>query len=103
MTQRAQYLPAILAVVFCLTVTPVLAIVSAPVKAGGPVLVVARPGTDLTDLIETSGGQVVGVTRAPLAVMGWSEDDAFEQRLKRNGAWAILDGEALAWLCGETT
>ncbi len=103
MTQRAQYIPAILAVVFCLTVTPVLAIVSAPVQTGGPVLVVARPGTDLTELIEASGGWVVGVTRAPLAVMGVSDDDAFEQRLKRNGAWAILDGEALAWLCGEQT
>ncbi len=101
MTQRAQYLPAILAVVFCLTVTPVLAIVSAPVKTGGPVLVVARPGADLTELIEASGGWVVGVTRAPLAVMGVSEDDDFEQRLKRNGAWAILDGNALAWLCSE--
>ena len=57
---------------------------------------VARPGTDLTELVEASGGWVVGVTRAPLAVMGVSEDDDFEQRLKRNGAWAILDGDALA-------
>ncbi|MFY0659330.1 MAG: hypothetical protein JXR15_02480 [Shimia sp.] len=96
-----QYLPAILAVVFCLTVTPVLAIVSAPVKTGGPVLIVARPGTDLTELVEGSGGWVVGVARAPLAVMGVSDDDGFEQRLKRNGAWAILDGEALSWLCGD--
>lgn len=102
MTQRVQYLPAILAVVFCLTVTPVLAIVSVPVKAGGPVLIVARPGTDLTELVETSGGHVVGVTQAPLAVMGASESEDFEQRLKRNGALAILDGEALAWLCGDT-
>ena len=101
MTHRAQYLPAILAVLFCLTVTPVLAIVSVPVQAGGPVLVVARPGTDLTKLVEASGGWVVGVSRAPLAVMGASDGDDFQQRLKRNGAWAILDGEALAWLCGD--
>lgn len=100
MTRYAQYLPVIAATAFCLVVAPVLTIVSAPVQAGGPLLVVAGPKTDLTEMVERSGGWVVGVSRAPLAVMGFSETNDFEKRLRQNGAWAILDGETLAWLCG---
>ncbi|MBO9407585.1 hypothetical protein J7399_09110 [Shimia sp. R9_1] len=101
MTQPLQYLPAILATVFCLTVTPVLAVVSAPLTEGGPVVVVAGPGADLEAIVKASDGWLVGVSRAPMAVMGMSDSANFEDRLKENGAWAILDGRALSWLCGE--
>ncbi len=100
MTRYAQYIPMCAAAAFCLLVAPVLTLVSAPVQAGGPLIVVASPRTDLTAIVEKSGGWVVGVTRAPLAIMGFSESEDFEQRLRQNGAWAILDGETLAWLCG---
>lgn len=100
MTRTAQFLPAILAVVFCLAVVPILALLSAPVQAGAPVLVVAGPKANLEQIIEQSGGWVVGVSRAPLAIMGFSDGIDFENRLRENGAWAILDGKALAWLCG---
>lgn len=100
MTRPVHFLPAILAVVFCLAVVPILALFSVPVDADGPVLVVAGPGTNLEQIVEQSGGWVVGVSRAPLAIMGFSDGSDFEIRLKENGAWAILDGKALAWLCG---
>ncbi|MBO9473093.1 hypothetical protein J7413_06025 [Shimia sp. R10_1] len=103
MTRPVQFLPAILGIVFCLTVTPVLAVVGAPLKEGEPVVVVAAPGADLNRIVEASGGWVIGVSRAPMAVMGASDVEDFEDRLKENGAWAILDGEALSWLCGVKT
>ncbi len=93
-------MPAILAVAFCLFVVPIVALFSVPVDADGPMLVVAGPGDDLEQIVEKSGGWVVGVSRAPLAIMGFSDRSDFEIRLKENGAWAILDGNALAWLCG---
>ncbi len=103
MTRPIQFLPAILGIVFCLTVTPVLAVVGAPLTKGGPVVVVAGPDADLEEIVRASGGWVVGVSRAPLAIMGTSDAADFEDRLRENGAWAILDGEALAWLCGVKT
>ncbi|GAA6180384.1 hypothetical protein NBRC116594_18220 [Shimia sp. NS0008-38b] len=63
-------------------------------------MVVAGPGVDLMNIVEASGGRVVGVSRAPLAVLGTSDAADFEERLRENGAWAILDGDSLAWLCG---
>lgn len=93
----------ILATVFCLTVTPVLAVIGAPLTKGGPVVVVAGPGADLEGIVTASEGWLVGVSRAPLAVMAMSEAADFEDRLKENGAWAILDGDALSWLCGVQT
>lgn len=103
MTKPLQFLPAVLATVFCLVVTPALAILGAPLKEGGPVVVVAGPGADLETIIEASGGWVVGMSRAPLAIMGTSDAADFKAKLKENGAWAVLDGESLAWLCGVPT
>ncbi|WP_058241023.1 hypothetical protein [Shimia marina] len=103
MMRFAQYLPVVLAGVFCVTVLPVMTMVGAPLKEGGPRVIVAGPGVDLTNLVEVSGGWVVGVSRAPLAIMGTSDAEDFDMRLKLNGAWAILDGDALAWLCDVKT
>jgi len=103
MTTHVQYLPVGLAALACVTVLPVMAVLATPLQEGGPRLVLAGPGADLTQIIEHSGGWVVGMSRAPLTMMAASDVDGFEDRLRENGAWAILDGENLAWLCGVTT
>ncbi|TCL01305.1 hypothetical protein BXY66_2618 [Shimia isoporae] len=103
MKRVLEYLPAAIALVACLVLAPVLAITMAPVDETEPVVVVAGPGVDLVQLVEASGGWVIGFEDAPFGVLGFSDEPGFEERLRDNGAWAVLDGQTVAGFCGVRT
>lgn len=88
-------------VVSTLCVPPVLAVVAAPLPAEGPRLVLYPPWVDGVDIVKRAGGDPVGPSQAPMGVLAFAPDsDAFDQRLRSAGAWAVLDGAAIAALCG---
>jgi hypothetical protein len=63
----------------------------------GPFLVVSAPwGNRAAEIVEQSGGQVIGPTRAPLSVLAAGVS---AKSLKQNGAWAVLDPKALGVFC----
>ncbi|MGR3714430.1 MAG: hypothetical protein ACU0A6_15070 [Shimia sp.] len=95
-----SYLPAVAAATSCFLVVPILAVATAPIKSGAPVIVVAGPWTNLVGIVESSGGRVIGMTRSFLGILGHSEDPDFEEKLRYNGAWLVLDGQVVAALCG---
>lgn len=68
----------------------------------GPVLVIAPPWADLSEIIETSGGRQIGPETAPMARFAASDTQQvqFELRLHRAGAWMVIQSATLADLCG---
>ncbi|WP_270725735.1 hypothetical protein [Shimia sp. Alg240-R146] len=103
MKQGLAYLPTVLALALCVLLVPILAVATGPVDVSKPVVVVARPGADLVQIIEISGGAVIGLENAPLGALGYSDDPKFAQNLRANGAWAVWDGRTIAELCGVKT
>lgn len=89
-------------VIICswIAASPLLALFSAAPDADGPVLVIAPPWVDLTKVVEAAGGNIIGLRAAPMGVLAVSADDSFQQGLKSQGVWAVLDGQTLAFICG---
>jgi len=88
-----------------LALPPVLAAAAAGPSRGatGPVLIVHAPWTDGARLAHASGGWPVGPQDAPLGTFATATDiSEFKDRLRRAGAWAVLDGRVVALICGET-
>lgn len=93
-------LSAMVALLLC--AVPVVAIQALPRPVDGPVLVLGAPGS-LDGILARAGGHRVGPRAAPLAVLATDNggDPArYAARLKRAGAWAVVDGRALSLLCG---
>ena len=64
-------------------------------------LVIFAPWTDGPALVRRAGGALVGPRDAPMGALAYAEDRAaFDSRLRALGAWAVVDGTALARLCG---
>ncbi len=80
-----------------LALAPALVLGAAAPREGAPVLVIA-PGA--AAVVEAAGGQLVGLSRAPLAVLAAADAPGFAARLRAAGAWSVHDGERLAVLCG---
>jgi len=100
MKEGLAYLPTALALVLSLVLVPVLTLAMTPVDPAGPVVVVTAPSANPVHIIEASGGSVIGLENAPMGTLGFSAVPGFEEKLKANGAWAVLDGRVLAGLCG---
>lgn len=79
---------------------PVGALVAAPPKAGTPVIVIVPPWLDADKMVSLAGGQIVGPTSAPLAVLAFSDDPSFVKNLLLSGALGVRDGSLMANLCG---
>lgn len=94
----ANLLP-LLALLGTLAVTPLAAVLSAPVGEG-PVLLIVPPWADADALLAASGGHAVGPTRAPFALLATYPSPAAARAASGYGAWAVLGGEALAAICG---
>ncbi|MGR3713872.1 MAG: hypothetical protein ACU0A6_12225 [Shimia sp.] len=103
MKQGLAYLPTAAALALCVLLAPILAVATGPVDVSEPVVVVAGPGVDLVQMIENSGGAVIGLENAPLGALGYSDDPKFAQNLRANGAWAVWDGRTIAELYGVKT
>lgn len=68
--------------------------------AEGPVIVVVPPWRDAETVIAAAQGRIIGPVRAPFAVFAAFETEIDPQTARHAGAWAVLDGAALAELCG---
>ncbi len=74
---------------------------SARPVAGEPVLVLsAHDSMSRERIVRSSGGQLIGPVSAPLASLAVSNDPKFISRLQSVGALVVLDGRAIAQLCG---
>ena len=82
---------------------PMLPLVSLPPAAGGVVLVVSPPWRDAMAIIDAAGGRPVGPVTTWLGAFAMSDAADFADRLRTAGAWASLNGTALAALCGWDT
>jgi len=85
---------------------PLVALAGAAARApapGGALLVVA-PDRGRAALLAAAGARPVGPAEAPLASLavaaGPGADPGLPRRLRAAGAWLVLDGTALARLCG---
>jgi len=82
-----------------LAVTP-LALLGQHPPGVGPVLVLLAPWADGPALVEAAGGHIIGPARAPFALLAAWDTAGDETRALKHGAWAVLDGNALAAICG---
>ena len=91
-------------VILCLAIAagagPVVSLAAAPPPGDGSIHLVVAPAALRARVLDTAGGHPVGPADAPLAGLAASPDPDFAARLKRAGAWLVLDGEAVARLCG---
>ncbi|MBM9595725.1 hypothetical protein [Roseitranquillus sediminis] len=78
---------------------PAAAIAVARPVAGAPLLVVTPPWVDPAATVEAAGGRVIGLGRAPLAVLA-AGDAELADRLLDAGAWLVRDGTGIKWMCG---
>ncbi|MFT4783582.1 MAG: hypothetical protein ACI9IV_001320 [Paracoccaceae bacterium] len=81
-------------------IAPFAALFMLPAKAGAPVLVVSTPWASAASLIAKAHGDIIGPWSAPLALLAYSSDPDFIENLHQAGAFAVLNGETLARLCG---
>ncbi len=82
---------------------PLLALASVPVGKDGIVLVVSPPWRDVDRVIDAAGGRRIGPVTARFGGLATGEGAEFVARLRQVGAWAVLDGTAIATLCGWET
>ena len=99
MTDRRVYLAWALGLGLALA-GPILPLLTLPSKVGGIVLVVSPPWADPLAVIRNASGRPIGPERTVLGYFATSETPGFTDRLRAAGAWAILDGDAVASLCG---
>jgi hypothetical protein len=88
-------------VALALCAPPLLGLAGATPSDDGPRLVLFPPWHDGAALVSQAGGSPVGPLEAPMGLLAFAADTAaFDRRVRKAGAWAILDGTALARLCG---
>jgi hypothetical protein len=67
----------------------------------GPIaLVIAPPWIDFERAILAAGGTLIGPVQAPFARLAQSDGADFVPILLSKGIWAVVDGSAIAQLCG---
>lgn len=98
MSNSGSLLAGALGLALCVGVN-VAAFASAPASGDGPVLVVAAPwGGGPTQVVRRAGGRVLGPSKAPFSAMA---ADASPAAFVAAGAWIVLDGSALGFLCAD--
>lgn len=83
-----------------LLAAPASVLVSASAKEGSVMLVVAAPWRDAATIISDAGADIIGPQTSPFAAFAASEAAGTVARLKRAGAWAVLDGQIISQMCG---
>jgi hypothetical protein len=79
---------------------PALPLFAVPGGAGGLLLVVVPPWEDGAGVIDAAGGWLVGPDQPIIGIYATSDAGGFAGRLRAAGAWLVLDGQAVATLCG---
>ncbi|MBW4710327.1 hypothetical protein KX928_21265 [Roseobacter sp. YSTF-M11] len=82
---------------------PVLALLSSPPTPGDVALVIAPPWAEREQIVTRAGGRVVGPATAIFGTLAISADPDFKSALLSEGAWVIVDGRSVAYLCGVTS
>jgi len=92
-------LSAVLATLFLMVsvVAPAAALVNGPVGEGSLALVIARHPEAVATAAQV---KLVGPIAAPFAVFAQIDTEEQITALSDAGSWAIIDGEAIAYLCG---
>ncbi|GGE45354.1 hypothetical protein GCM10011360_35680 [Primorskyibacter flagellatus] len=80
--------------------SPLLSLVNLPVAGDGVLLVLTPPWRDSLPIVERAGGRAIGVGSGPFGRFATGEGPGFATRLRAAGAWAVVDADALAALCG---
>ncbi|WP_147110394.1 hypothetical protein [Tateyamaria sp. syn59] len=89
----------IMAVLGC--AAPLASLAFQPAQQSDLRLVFLAPWQDAETLARSAGGRLVGPQRAVLAVLVHTDDPAhFDQQARDLGAFGVLDGAAIAALCG---
>ncbi len=87
--------------VLVLMAGPLIIVLSADPIPGEPVLVIAPlKQAGFATLVENAGGYQIGPRNAPLATLAASPDPEFAAQLHTAGAWLVVDGGRIAYLCG---
>lgn len=87
---------AILAAPVALTVAPA----SGEAQIGRPLLVLAAPGSNASQIVLNAGGLVLSAPAAPFVVLGYAPDGAFAERARDLGALGVFSfPEGSSWLC----
>lgn len=79
---------------------PIAALGASTPRANEPVLAIAPPWVDVAGVVDRAGGRAIGPWRAPLATLAQGHGAQFADRLRAAGAWIVIDGAALARICG---
>ena len=79
---------------------PVLALASMPPPKDGPILFVVPPWLDRAVFLQRLGARELGPAPAPMAILAVLDDTEQAGMSKEYGAWAVLDGAAVARICG---
>lgn len=66
----------------------------------GLVLVIVPPWRGGEDIVRGAGGYLVGPVQAPMAVLARFNIPVPIQSMRNDGAWAVLDGTQIAFICG---
>ncbi len=93
-------LPILLPALCLAVLAPVPVLFAAPPQPDAPVLMIAPPWVDHTNLIHLAGGTAIGPQSAQFGSLAASPEPDFAVRLVALGAWAVRDGRLAARLCG---
>lgn len=81
---------------------PALGVLGSPYQPDAPALVIASPLSGGTEAVVTrAGGWLVGPRQPLVGRLATGPGPDFEQRLRRAGAWLVLDGARFTSYCGE--
>lgn len=81
-------------------VAPIVSLLGGGVSATGPWVVVIPPWVDAEGLVARANVRLIGPTQAPFGYLVAAEAPGAPVRLADAGAWAVVDAEAVANLCG---
>lgn len=89
-----------LALISLLFAGPLLALAASKPVPGEAVLVISPGAAERHIMIAAAGGRVLGPAEARFGVLALSEEDDFVASLLAHGAWFVVDGRRVAFLCG---
>lgn len=79
---------------------PALSVSMSAPEPGGIMLVIVPPWIDGNSAVEAAGGTPVGPVQALFGQFATAPSADFVTRVEARGAWAVMDGAALARICG---
>ena len=88
------------AVVFTGSAGPLLALAAAKPQRGEIMLVIGPDAVAVQTAVLNAGGRVIGPQVARFGVLALSAEEAFATTLLEEGAWFVVDGRRIAFLCG---